>query len=104
MVGDPERAFEKVKSLVELKGKNISLLGSNGDGQTTKVASQIIVSLAIKAVVAEVLLFASKAGADSGAFGPNGRLCFVADHGNSWRGYDPASDRARFPHWTDPRD
>jgi len=44
-------------------GKNITLVGGNGDGQTTKVANQIIVALTIEAV-GEALLFASKAGAD----------------------------------------
>jgi 2-hydroxy-3-oxopropionate reductase len=63
MVGGPEDAFEKVKPLFELMGKNITLVGGNGDGQTTKVANQIIVALNIQAV-AEALLFASKAGAD----------------------------------------
>jgi 2-hydroxy-3-oxopropionate reductase len=63
MVGGPERAFEKVKPLLELMGKNITLVGDNGDGQTAKVANQIIVALTIEAV-AEALLFASKAGAD----------------------------------------
>jgi len=63
MVGGPEKAFDKVKPLFELMGKNITLVGGNGDGQTTKVANQIIVALNIQAV-AEALLFASKAGAD----------------------------------------
>jgi 2-hydroxy-3-oxopropionate reductase len=63
MVGGPEAAFDKVKPLFELMGKNITLVGGNGDGQTTKVANQIIVALNIQAV-AEALLFASKAGAD----------------------------------------
>jgi len=63
MVGGPERAFEAVKPLFELMGKNITLVGGNGDGQTTKVANQIIVALTIEAV-GEALLFASKAGAD----------------------------------------
>ena len=44
-------------------GKNITLVGGNGDGQTTKVANQIIVALTIEAV-GEALLFAAKAGAD----------------------------------------
>src|SRR3546814_9165108 len=44
-------------------GKNITLVGGNGDGQTCKVANQIIVGLTIEAV-GEALLFASKAGAD----------------------------------------
>ena len=63
MVGGPEATFETVKPLLELMGKNITLVGGNGDGQTTKVANQIIVALNIQAV-AEALLFASKAGAD----------------------------------------
>ena len=63
MVGGPEDAFNKVKPLFELMGKNITLVGGNGDGQTCKVANQIIVALNIEAV-AEALLFASKAGAD----------------------------------------
>ena len=63
MVGGPEAAFEKVKPLFELMGKNITLVGANGDGQTAKVANQIIVALNIEAV-AEALLFAAKAGAD----------------------------------------
>ena len=63
MVGGPEAAFERVKPLFELMGKNITLVGGNGDGQTTKVANQIIVALNI-AAVGEALVFASKAGAD----------------------------------------
>ncbi len=63
MVGGPEAAFERVKPLFEAMGKNITLVGGNGDGQTTKVANQIIVALNI-AAVSEALVFASKAGAD----------------------------------------
>ena len=63
MVGGPEATFAKIKPLFELMGKNITLVGGNGDGQTTKVANQIIVALTIEAV-GEALLFASKAGAD----------------------------------------
>ncbi len=63
MVGGPEAAFERVKPLFDKMGRNITLVGGNGDGQTTKVANQIIVALNIEAV-AEALLFASKAGAD----------------------------------------
>ncbi len=63
MVGGPESAFGKVKPLLELMGKNITRVGGNGDGQTCKVANQIIVALTIEAV-GEALLFASKMGAD----------------------------------------
>ena len=63
MVGASETAFERVKPYFELMGKNITLVGGNGDGQTCKVANQIIVALNI-AAVGEALVFASKAGAD----------------------------------------
>ena len=63
MCGGKQAAFDKVKPLFELMGKNITLVGDVGAGQTTKVANQIIVALTIQAV-SEALLFASKAGAD----------------------------------------
>ena len=63
MVGGPEKSFEIAKPLFELMGKNISLIGDNGAGQTCKVANQIIVALNIEAV-AEALLFAARSGAD----------------------------------------
>jgi len=63
MVGGSQTTFDTVKPLFELMGKNITLVGGNGDGQTTKVANQIIHALNI-AEVGEALLFASKAGAD----------------------------------------
>ena len=63
MIGGSEAAFDKVKPIFELMGKNITLVGGNGDGQITKVANQIIVALNIEAV-GEALLLAAKAGAD----------------------------------------
>ena len=63
MVGGDEAVFNKVKPVFDLLGKNINLVGGNGDGQTAKVANQIIVALNIEAV-AEALVFAAKAGAD----------------------------------------
>jgi 2-hydroxy-3-oxopropionate reductase len=63
MVGASEATFNTVLPLLQLMGKNITLVGGNGDGQTCKVANQIIVALNI-AAVGEALLFASKAGAD----------------------------------------
>ena len=63
MVGGPETAFARMKPIFEMMGKNITLVGGNGDGQTCKVANQIIVALNIEAV-GEALLFASKMGAD----------------------------------------
>ncbi len=63
MVGATEATFNKVQPLLALMGKNITLVGGNGDGQTCKVCNQIIVALNIEAV-SEALVFASKAGAD----------------------------------------
>lgn len=63
MVGGSDAAFAKVKPLFELMGKNITLVGGVGAGQTAKVANQIVVALTIEAV-AEALVFASKAGVD----------------------------------------
>ena len=39
------KCFERVKPVFELMGKNITLVGGNGDGQTCKVANQIVVAL-----------------------------------------------------------
>jgi 2-hydroxy-3-oxopropionate reductase len=63
MCGGDEAVFARVRPLLEKMGKNITLVGGVGDGQTTKVANQIVVALNI-AAVGEALLFASKAGAD----------------------------------------
>ncbi len=63
MVGGTPVAFERAKPLFEAMGKNITLVGGVGDGQTAKVANQIIVALNI-AAVAEALTFAKRAGAD----------------------------------------
>jgi 2-hydroxy-3-oxopropionate reductase len=63
MVGGEPEVFEQIKPLFELMGKNIVHIGGNGDGQTCKVANQIVVAETIMAI-GEALLFASKAGAD----------------------------------------
>lgn len=63
MCGGHQETFDRVRPILELMGKNITLVGGNGDGQTCKVANQIIVALNIEAV-SEALTFASKAGAD----------------------------------------
>lgn len=63
MVGGSEESFARALPLFEAMGKNITRVGGNGDGQTAKVANQIIVALNIQAV-AEALLFAAKNGAD----------------------------------------
>lgn len=63
MVGGDQPAFDAARPLFEVMGKNITLVGDSGAGQTCKVANQIIVALNIEAV-SEALVFASKAGAD----------------------------------------
>ena len=64
MVGGPAKAFERAQPLFDKMGKNITHVGeANGDGQTCKVANQIIVALNIQAV-SEALVFAARAGAD----------------------------------------
>jgi 2-hydroxy-3-oxopropionate reductase len=63
MVGAEPASFERMRPLFALMGTNITRVGGVGDGQTCKVANQIIVALTIEAV-SEGLLFAAKAGAD----------------------------------------
>jgi 2-hydroxy-3-oxopropionate reductase len=63
MVGGEPADFDRALPLFQAMGKNITLVGPVGSGQTTKVANQIIVALTIEAV-GEALVFASKAGAD----------------------------------------
>ena len=63
MIGGSEESFARALPLFQAMGKNITLVGENGDGQTAKVANQIIVALNIQAV-GEALLFAAKNGAD----------------------------------------
>ena len=65
MVGGQPELFQQIKPYFEIMGKNITHIGGNGDGQTCKVANQIVVALTIEAI-SEALLFASKAGADPG--------------------------------------
>jgi 2-hydroxy-3-oxopropionate reductase len=64
MVGGKPEVFERVKPAFEAMGKNITRVGGSGDGQTCKVANQIVVALTIQAV-SEGLLFAARAGADA---------------------------------------
>jgi 2-hydroxy-3-oxopropionate reductase len=63
MAGGSEADFNRALPLFQAMGKNITLVGEVGAGQTCKVANQIIVALNIEAC-AEALVFAAKAGAD----------------------------------------
>lgn len=61
MCGGVESAFNKVKPLFEIMGKNISYLGDAGAGQHTKMANQIAVAGSMLAL-AESLVYAKAAG------------------------------------------
>ena len=90
------RVFARVKPLFELMGKNITLVGGNGDGQTAKVANQIIVALNIQAV-AEALLFAARR-PGARAPGADGRLRVQQDPGSTRRAHDQAQLRPGLSH------
>ncbi len=63
MCGGRPEVFERAQPILACMGKNIRRVGGSGDGQTCKLANQIMVALTINAV-AEGLLFAARAGAD----------------------------------------
>lgn len=63
MVGGRPEVFDRARPIFETLGRNITLIGGSGSGQTAKVANQIVVGLTIEAV-AEALMFARAAGAD----------------------------------------
>jgi len=52
--------FERARPVLALMGRTITRVGDTGDGQTCKVANQIVVALTINAV-AEGLLFLPRA-------------------------------------------
>lgn len=63
MVGGPAEALEKVRPIFEAMGKTITHVGEAGAGQIAKAANQIMVAAQMVAM-AELLIFAKKAGAD----------------------------------------
>jgi len=63
MVGGKVEVFNRIKPFFELMGKNIVLIGGNGDGQVCKVANQVVVALTLEAI-SEAFVLASKAGTD----------------------------------------
>ena len=99
MVGGSQEAFDAVKPIFEKMGKNITLVGGNGDGQTTKVANQIIVALNIEAV-AEALALRLQGGRRSGARAPgaDGRLRRLAHPRSARRAHGQAHLRSGLPH------
>ena len=63
MVGGRKEVFEECKEILGVMGGSVTLVGSVGAGQTTKLANQIIVAINI-AAVAEALIMGKRAGAD----------------------------------------
>lgn len=63
MCGGDEKDFEKLKPIFDILGSSALLIGPSGSGSICKLANQIIVNNNI-AIVAEALVFATKAGAD----------------------------------------
>ncbi|NPV76080.1 MAG: NAD-binding protein [Anaerolineae bacterium] len=63
MVGGPASALEEVRPVFEAMGKTITHVGDSGAGQVAKAANQIMVAAQMVAM-AELLIFAQKAGAD----------------------------------------
>ncbi len=65
MVGGDEKAFARVRPVLDVVGGKITLMGRTGSGQVTKLANQLIVAQTIDAV-AQALRLAEKAGVDPG--------------------------------------
>jgi 2-hydroxy-3-oxopropionate reductase len=63
MVGGKPEVFERMLPLLQLMGKNITLVGDAGAGQVAKACNQMIVGITLGAV-AEALVLAQKAGVD----------------------------------------
>ncbi|MHC1739593.1 MAG: NAD(P)-dependent oxidoreductase [Anaerolineaceae bacterium] len=64
MVGGPAKALETVLPVFNAMGKTITHVGDCGTGQIAKAANQIMVAAQMVAM-AELLVFAQKAGADA---------------------------------------
>jgi len=63
MVGGPAEALERVMPVFQAMGKTITHVGESGAGQIAKACNQIMVAAQMVAM-AELLVFARKAGAD----------------------------------------
>jgi len=63
MVGGPAEALETVTPIFNAMGKTITHVGGSGSGQVAKAANQIMVAAQMVAM-AELLIFAQKAGTD----------------------------------------
>ncbi|PRX21800.1 tartronate semialdehyde reductase [Orenia metallireducens] len=63
MVGGKEDIFKENKAILDIMGGSVTLVGSIGAGETTKLVNQVIVGINI-AAVAEALSLGKKAGVD----------------------------------------
>jgi 3-hydroxyisobutyrate dehydrogenase len=63
MVGGSKETFNKCLPILQVLGKKITHMGSNGMGQTTKLCNQVICALNIQAVC-EGLMLGARAGLD----------------------------------------
>lgn len=63
MVGGPAEALERVMPVFQAMGKTVTHVGESGAGQIAKAANQIMVAAQMVAM-AELLVFAQKAGAE----------------------------------------
>ena len=63
MCGGDQAAFDKVKDVLALYGKAVTLMGPSGAGQLTKMVNQICIAGLVQGL-AEGLAFAQKAGID----------------------------------------
>ena len=63
MAGGEQAVFDRCLPVFEALGKNVTLMGPSGMGQTTKLVNQILVAGTCSAV-AEALVFAAAHGAD----------------------------------------
>lgn len=64
MVGGDQEAFEKVRPIFELMGKNIILQGGAGAGQHTKMCNQIAIASNMIGVC-EAMVYAKRSGLDA---------------------------------------
>lgn len=61
MVGGDRKVFNRIKSILNILGKNITYIGKSGSGQIAKTCNQILVAETMMAV-SEILILAKKSG------------------------------------------
>ena len=63
MVGGKKEVFDKYRSILDIMGESVTLVGNIGAGQTTKLVNQAIVGINI-AAISEALTLGKKSGVD----------------------------------------